>query len=60
LGWDNDYILSILEEATAFEAYAKQHGEGDPPAGPRRVDDPNVLQAMAGTDAEIHVRCDPA
>jgi hypothetical protein len=58
LGWDDEYVQSILAEATAFEKVRAELGDGDPPAGPHRTDDPAVLEAMGGNPAVIHVHPD--
>jgi hypothetical protein len=58
LGWDDEYIASILELANDYDAYRAKEGVSNPPASQHRTDDPNVIEAMKGEDAVIHVRCD--
>ena len=58
LGMDPEYVASIRQLANDFEAYAKEHGPGDPPAAPHRKDNPVVLAAMRGEHAVITVRPD--
>lgn len=45
-GMDKEFVASIRELACDFEAYRKEHGDGDPDAPPHRTDDPAVLAAM--------------
>jgi hypothetical protein len=58
LGYDPEYVASIRELADDFKAYREAEGNGDADAAPHRVDDPQVIRAMRGDDAEIYVRRD--
>jgi hypothetical protein len=58
LGYEPDYVHSIYELADDFEQYRKLHGDGDPEAPPHRKDVPDVLKAMRGEPATIHVERD--
>jgi hypothetical protein len=58
LGYDPEYVASILELAEDFERYRLEEGNGDPDAAPHRVDDQAVLRAMRGRDSVISVRVD--
>lgn len=49
----DDYGRSILELAEDFQKYRAAEGDGDPEAGPHRVDDPNVIDVMRGGDGEV-------
>jgi hypothetical protein len=54
-GCDEEYVTSIIELADDFETYRKREGNGDPPAGPHRKDDPDVVDVMRGDDGSITV-----
>jgi hypothetical protein len=58
LGYDPEYVASIRELATDFEAYRLREGNGDADAAPHRKDDPLVLAAMRGEVRTIRVRPD--
>ena len=58
LGLDPEYIASIRELANDFDAYRTSKGNGDPDAGPHRKDNPAVIAAMRGLDANISVTPD--
>lgn len=58
LGFEEEYCDSILTLADDFESYRQLHGDGDPEAPPHRIDDPNVIAAMRGNQAEIIVTRD--
>lgn len=58
LGYDMDYCLSIEELAADFGRYRAEHGKGDPAAGPHRIDDQHVLDAMRGYETTITVKRD--
>ena len=58
LGLDNAYVSSLWELAADFERYRAEQGDGDPDAPPHRRDDPDVIEAMQGSAAMIHVRVD--
>ncbi len=45
-GADPDYVESVRAEAYRFTEYRDKHGNGDPEAGPHRVDDPSIVQVM--------------
>jgi len=48
LGFEEDYVKSIMELADDFESYRHLWGNGDPEAPPHRHDDPDVISAMRG------------
>ena len=48
LGFDPEYVQSLLELAGDFTDYQLKEGEGDPESGPHRTDDPAVIMAMRG------------
>lgn len=58
LGHDPAFAASIRELASDFQAYRAEQGNGDPDAAPHRADNPEVIHAMRGGDAFIHVRRD--
>jgi hypothetical protein len=43
LGLDQDYADDVDQLATDWEIYRSRHGEGDPDAGPHRIDNPEVV-----------------
>lgn len=55
LGFESEYVASIREIAKDFERYRALEGSGDPEAAPHRKDDPNVIEAMRGSDQTITV-----
>lgn len=55
LGWDSDYVQSVRDLADDFEKYLNEHGEGDPPAGPHREDDPWVVEAMRQPGCRVFI-----
>lgn len=57
-GLDPEYAQSIDDLASDFEAYRREHGNGDPDAPPHRVDDTNVIRAMRGEKVAIVVTPD--
>ena len=54
-GADPAYCDSIMELANDFDAYRREHGDGDPEAGPHRKDNDAVLRAMTGDRALLYV-----
>lgn len=54
-GADVEYADSILELADDFDAYRREHGEGDPDAGPHRTDDGIVIFAMRNPGCSIKI-----
>jgi hypothetical protein len=58
LGFDTEYVQSLYELASDFEAYREREGNGDADAPPHRKDDPAVIKAMRGLDSTISVRVD--
>jgi hypothetical protein len=58
LGYDEAYVDSLRDLAEDFECYRAEQGDGDPDAPPHRRDDPDVIEAMRGSDAMIHVHVD--
>ena len=58
LGLDREYVDSLHALAADFERYREDNGDGDPDAPPHRTDDPFVIHAMRGHDANIYVRVD--
>ena len=59
LGFDPEYVASIMELSGEFEAYRYREGDGDPEAPPHRKDDPDVIAAMRGQEnVAIAVRRD--
>lgn len=57
-GFDREYTDSIRELATDFEKELAETGAGDPPAGPHRKDDSDVVAAMSGKPTMVYVRPD--
>jgi hypothetical protein len=57
-GGDRAYARSIQDLADDFDAYRHSEGDGDPPAGPHRKDDPQVIRAMCGLSSTINVSID--
>lgn len=55
LKMDPEYVSSLRDLAYDFEKYRREHGTGDADAAPHRKDDPSVIAAMRGSDAEILV-----
>ena len=55
-GFDAEYVASIRELAGDFCEYSAREGDGDPEAGPHRVDDPAVIAAMRGEPSSIWTR----
>jgi hypothetical protein len=55
---DAEYAGSIEELANDFETYRAQQGDGDPDAPPHRKDNPDVIHAMRGANANIAVTVD--
>jgi hypothetical protein len=55
LGWDPDYVQSVRELADDFFHYLREHGAGDPPAGPHREDDPWVVEAMRHPGCRVFI-----
>lgn len=53
--YEPEYVASIRDLATDFEAYIQLHGMGDPEAPPHRHDDADVIDAMRGHPAVINV-----
>lgn len=50
MGWDPEYIADVRRLAESFEEYRREHGDGDPEAGPHRTDDPEIVaQIKAGS-----------
>ncbi len=43
---DEAYCRSVMLLADEFEAYRKEHGEGDPDRGRHREDDPVIIAEM--------------
>jgi hypothetical protein len=46
LSLDRGYALAVRRLADEFEAYRKQHGDGDPDRGKHREDDPATIAEM--------------
>lgn len=46
--FDEDYCDSVRELAEDFTLYRRAHGDGDPPAGPHRKDNPAIIELMRG------------
>jgi hypothetical protein len=40
------YIVDVLALANEFEAYRREHGDGDPSRGRHRLDDPETIAEM--------------
>lgn len=55
LGYEREYCTSIRDLSQDFVQYMRQHGKGDPESPPHREDNPSVIAAMRGEDADIHV-----
>jgi hypothetical protein len=55
LGWDPDYVQSVRELADDFFHYLREHGAGDPTAGPHRQDDPWVVEAMRQPGCRVFI-----
>lgn len=45
-GADPGWVASLRDWADAFARYRKDHGDGDPGAGPHRKDDPDTVAEM--------------
>lgn len=46
LGLNAAFVADVRALAEEFEAYRKEHGQGDPSAVPHRKDDPVILAKM--------------
>ncbi len=46
VGYDLDYAKGVIEVAKLLGEFRKEHGDGDPDAGPHRTDDPRIIKAM--------------
>ena len=55
LGYDPEYVASVRELVSDFEAYRAAEGDGDPESPPHRTDDPNVIDAMSGRKQMVDV-----
>jgi hypothetical protein len=59
LGWDPEYVQSVRDLADDFENYLREHGAGDPPAGPHRRRRPVGGRGHAAAGLPRVHRCQP-
>lgn len=45
-GMPTGFVADVRRLACEFEAYRKEHGDGDPGHGRHRIDDPSIIEEM--------------
>jgi hypothetical protein len=54
-GHDEAYCKALLELASSYDDYQKEHGEGDPTAPPWRAEAHDVMTALQGDTSVVVV-----